>query len=209
MNIKSLSKLLTKRLEQSLPGWEAHLKMSTHMHKDARLNPPGHSRQAAVLILLYIHDNQLWMPLIQRPVYDGVHSGQMALPGGKHEPQDKDLIETALRETHEEIGVKVDRKFVLGELSKLYIPPSNITVSPILAMVETQPTYVRDPLEVENITEVSVNALQASENYLVKDVEIYDGRVLKAPSFQIDEKTIWGATAMMLSELLFLLNELD
>lgn len=209
METDAIRKLLTERIARSLPGWEAHLKMSTHMHKNARLNPPAHSRQAAVLMLLYINDNQLWMPLIQRPVYDGVHSGQMALPGGKHEPQDEDLIETALRETYEEIGVKVDRKFVLGELSKLYIPPSNITVSPVLAMIEAQPTYKQDPLEVEDITDVSVNALQASENYLVKEVEIFDGRILKAPSFQIDEKTIWGATAMMLSELLFLLNELD
>jgi 8-oxo-dGTP pyrophosphatase MutT (NUDIX family) len=133
----------------------------------------------------------------------------MALPGGKHEPHDTDLIETALRETYEEIGVKVDRKFVLGELSKLYIPPSNITVSPILAMIEDQPSYLPDPLEVEDITEVSVNALQSPENYDVKDIKIHDGRVLEAPSFQISGKTIWGATAMMLSELLFLLNELD
>ncbi|MEK6481251.1 CoA pyrophosphatase [Catalinimonas sp. 4WD22] len=209
MEIDSIKKLLTERIARSLPGWEAHLKMSTHMHKNARLTPPRHTRRAAVLILLFVQDNQLWMPLIQRPIYDGVHSGQMALPGGKHEPQDTDLIATALRETHEEIGVKVDRKFVLGELSKLYIPPSNITVSPILAMIENQPSYLPDPLEVEDITEVSVNALQAPENYDVKDIKIYDGRVLEAPSFQIRGKTIWGATAMMLSELLFLLNELD
>ncbi|WP_277479241.1 NUDIX hydrolase [Catalinimonas alkaloidigena] len=196
-------------MTQSLPGWEAQIRMSTQMHKNARLKPPKYSKQAAVLMLLFYHDDQLWMPLIQRPIYDGVHSGQMALPGGKYEAQDKDLLTTALRETHEEIGVKVERDYVIGQLSELYIPPSNITVSPFLAIIPDKPSYIPDPLEVANITEVGLKALQSPENYSEKEVKIHNGQILKAPSYQIAGKTIWGATAMMLSELLFLFDELD
>lgn len=209
MNLNEFTKALKNRLNRGLPGWEAHLKMSTSVHQNARINPPKNTRKAAVLILLFPHQNELWMPLILRPTYQGVHSGQMALPGGKVEPEDQDLTDTALRETYEEIGVRVQREQVIGQLSDLYIPPSNITVTPVLAVQSQQPQYQPDPKEVAGITEVNVASLQQPENYLLGEVTVYNGTLLKAPSFQIQGKTIWGATAMMLSELLQIIKELD
>lgn len=209
MNLKELTYALKNRLERDLPGWQAHLQMSTDVHKNARINPPQNTRQAAVLILMFPDQDEWRMPLIMRPIYDGVHSGQMALPGGKVEAEDQDLVATALRETYEEIGVKVEREQVIGILSELYIPPSNITVTPILALNEARPRYYPDHHEVAGITEISISSLQQPENYMLGKVTIYNGAQLEAPSFQIQDKTIWGATAMMLSELLFILKELD
>ncbi|WKN30499.1 CoA pyrophosphatase [Porifericola rhodea] len=209
MNLEELSTSLKYRLEKGLPGWQAHTRMSTQVHRNARVKVPSHTRRAAVLMLLYYDEGELWIPLIRRPDYDGVHGGQMALPGGKVEAEDKDIIATALRETHEEIGVYVQRNQVVGPLSNLYIPPSNITVTPVLAITNDKPTYQADPLEVAEITDVSMNALQNPENYSLKKVPIYTGGIVQAPAFQILGKTIWGATAMMLSELLHIFEELD
>lgn len=209
MNINSLKELLTERIHKGLPGWDAHVKMSTHVHQHARLKPPQHTRKAAVMMLLYPKDNQLWMPLIERPVYDGVHSGQMALPGGKVEPEDTDLMHTAIRETFEEIGVKVKPEKMIGRLSDLYIPPSNMMVSPFVGLLEDPPSYIADPLEVASIIDISVQSLRVPENYLLKKIKVYNGNVLNAPSFILEGKTIWGATAMMLSELVILMEDLD
>ncbi|WPP51359.1 NUDIX hydrolase [Catalinimonas niigatensis] len=207
--MKGIKNALKNRLDKGLPGWQAHLRMSTSVHQNARISPPQRTRKAAVLILLFPNQDEWWLPLILRPTYDGVHSGQMALPGGKVEPEDQDLIATALRETYEEIGVRVDRDQVVGVLSDLYIPPSNITVTPVLAICSQVPRYYPDPNEVAGITEVSIYDLQHPENYLIKEIQVFNGSLLKAPSFQIQGKTIWGATAMMLSELLFIMKEID
>lgn len=209
MDLKGLTYALKIRLEKGLPGWQAQHKMSTTVHQNARINPPQRTRKAAVLILLFPNQDEWWLPLILRPTYDGVHSGQMALPGGKVEPEDQDLIATALRETYEEIGVKIDRTQVIGVLSDLYIPPSNITVTPVLAIMAQSPRYYPDPNEVAGITEVSINDLLLPDNFLIKEIRVFNGNLLKAPSFQIQGKTIWGATAMMLSELLLIMKELD
>jgi 8-oxo-dGTP pyrophosphatase MutT (NUDIX family) len=209
MKINKFAQALKNRLNQDLPGWLAQSLMASEMHREARIIPPQISRKAGVLILLFPHQDQLWMPLIQRTVYRGVHSGQMALPGGKVEPHDEDIIDTAIRETREEIGVKVDRKQVLGQLSDIYIPPSNITVSPVLAFMSGKPSYLPEPSEVAGIAEISVQALQNPENVKIGEVGRYNDLPLEAPAFHINERVIWGATAMMLSEFLYIIRELD
>lgn len=209
METEKIARFLETRLQNNLPGWLAQRHMATQVHREARIKPPKASRKAAVLILLYPHQHQLWMPLIKRPVYQGVHSGQMALPGGKVEPTDEDIVDTALRETREEIGVALRREQVLGILTDLYIPPSNITVTPVIAMIDQKPIYKPDPSEVAATFDISLNELQQPGNITELEVGRFNETPLDAPAFVIRKKIIWGATAMMLSEFLEIIKELD
>ena len=208
IDLDHLSESLRNRLQQKLPGWQAHLKMATEYHRSARIQPPTDTRKAGVLILLYADGGDIWMPLIQRPIYQGVHSGQMALPGGKVEQTDLDIIDTALRETHEEIGVKVLRSAVLGKLSDIYIPPSNMTVTPVIATTLTRPKYTREVSEVAKILDIALSQLKDTKNMTSCEVGRYDDKPLSAPAYVLSDKVVWGATAMMLSEFLHILDEL-
>lgn len=208
MALLNLKQALHQRLQQDLPGWHAHRLLATDVHKEARYEPPEGSRRAGVLMLLYPKANEWWLPLILRPIYRGVHSGQMALPGGKVEPTDQDIVATALRETQEEIGVQVKRGQVLGTLSDIYIPPSNITVTPVLA-VGGVPDYLPDPDEVAEVVDIRLEELKNPDNLAMRKVGWINRAPLKAPAFKIKERIIWGATAMMLSEFLHIVQELD
>lgn len=196
------------RLTQSLPGWDAQRQMATETHRRARLKVPTSAQQAGVLLLLYPGDeNHLYFPLIQRPTYDGAHSGQIAFPGGKIEPQDQSIIDTALRETQEEIGVDVAHAQVLGRLSDLYIPVSRIVVSPVVAYTEEVPQYEPDPFEVAATLDVPAHDFLDAEKQLVQKIEVR-GFTLQAPTYIIQGQTIWGATAMMLAEFFAILEEI-
>ena len=107
--IKRLEVYLKKRLKEQLPGLAAHSKMTNNIRVREMKLRDKKPREAGVLILIYWHSNRLYVPMILRPIYNGVHSGQMAFPGGRYEKQDRDLIDTALRETYEEIGVNKEK----------------------------------------------------------------------------------------------------
>ncbi len=209
MGEADIKHVLRQSLQQGLPGWKAHQVMATQVHEQARRQPPQNSRKAGVLMLLYPHAGHWWIPLILRPNYPGIHSGQMALPGGKVEDVDADIVATALRETHEEIGVQVQREQVLGILSDIYIPPSNISVTPVLALIEEVPAYLPDPGEVAEVVDIRLKDLKNPTNLSVREVGWINRAPLRAPAFKIKERIIWGATAMMLSEFLHILPELD
>lgn len=208
ISIEHIIKALSQELQQPLPGWEAQRQMATELHKKARVVPRQDARKAAVLILLFPSNKQLHLPLILRPVYAGVHSGQMALPGGKVESRDVDLIDTALRETGEEIGVWVERQQVLGQLSELYIFPSNIRVAPVVAYIPAQPQYVPDPTEVAAVVNVPVEVLNNPQYQTTSPVTVVGGDTVEAPAYKVEERIVWGATAMMLSEFLTVWNKI-
>ena len=191
------------------PGWDAQQRMATEVHRHARLRPRTDARRAAVLMLLYPHNGLIYLPLIVRPTYAGVHSGQIALPGGKVEPQDASLVATALRETEEEIGVRVPEAQVLGELSELYIPPSNMRVFPVVALAPERPKYTPDLREVVQVLDFSLAAFADPNHQTHTTVRVAGNVTMEAPSFVIEERIIWGATAMMISELLAILEALD
>lgn len=189
-----------------LPGWSAQQRMATEVHRNARLQPRSDARQAAVLMLLYPRTEQLYLPMIVRPTYAGVHSGQIALPGGKVESEDTSLVAAALRETEEEIGVRVPEAQVIGVLSELYIPPSNFIVTPVLAYTEEQPSYQPDPTEVAKVLDFSLSAFTKLDNQSTVRVKAMKNITLEAPCYNIDGHIVWGATAMMISELLAVLD---
>ena len=195
-------------MQGEIPGWNAQQRMATQVHKNARLKPRSDARHAAVLLLLYPTDKQLYLPMIVRPTYPGVHSGQIGLPGGKVEESDSSLIATALRETEEEIGIRVPEHQVLGKLSELYIPPSNMLVTPVVAFAWEKPVYQPDPREVVQVLDFPLEAFAHPKNQATVSVVAGD-MTIKAPSFIIEGHSVWGATAMMMSELLVVLDTMQ
>lgn len=206
--IQQLADKLKLEMQKDLPGILSHQLMSPTTRKyryDGNLKMPL-SKRGGVLILLYPDKSgNIRLPLIQRPDYVGAHGGQVSFPGGKHEKQDIDLVATALRETKEEIGVDPSQVHVLGMMTELYVWASNITVFPVLAYSDNTPTFVADQLEVSEILEVDLAWILNSANIKSKTLKIRGVKV-EAPYYDIEQRMVWGATAMMLSELAELLK---
>ena len=199
---------LRKRLEQPLPGIKAQSTMASAKRFDERFvkrNRAG-SRLGAVLIPLYFHKGQLSVVLMKRPDYIGAHSGQVSFPGGKHEEEDPDLEFTALRESHEEVGLSPQSVDVLGQLTDLYIPPSNFVVHPFVGFVRDLPELVPDKHEVESILQTPISHF-LNHDLREKEIRITDHYSLEAPYYEVDGHTVWGATAMILAELQQVLQE--
>jgi 8-oxo-dGTP pyrophosphatase MutT (NUDIX family) len=207
----SILELLRHLLQNTLPGMEGQLPMAPLPIERERfaLGEKGDTRKGAVLFLLYPEGKNCLLPFIKRPVYDGVHSGQIGLPGGKFEEGDADLQATALRETGEELGVNPNDIKVLGGLSKLYIPPSNFTVHPYLGYVNYTPEFTPDPREVDRLIVCDFKELMDQAIRKQKEIELANGQIIQAPYFDIHGEVLWGATAMMLSELVFLWEKYD
>ena len=195
--------LLKKRLQKPLPGRTAHLKMSSlaRIQELMRLSPLEDATQSSVLILLYPLDNGIGLVLMQRPEYLGIHSGQICLPGGKFEKTDESLIDTALREAKEEIGIEPINVQIIGQLTELYIPPSNFLVTPIVGYQIFPPVFIAEPKEVAKIIEIKLDDLLEGKNQQLKNMKLNLGFSMKVPSYCINDNIIWGATAMILSEL--------
>jgi 8-oxo-dGTP pyrophosphatase MutT (NUDIX family) len=126
----------------------------------------------------------------------------VSFPGGGAEPEDTDLVQTALREAFEEIGVPADRVRVLGKLSELYIPPSNFLVTPVVGYLDFRPDFIADTEEVDHIIEVPLTELLSPNCLTEKEIVIFPDVRLNVPCYYARENIIWGATAMMLSELI-------
>ncbi len=197
-------------LEKPLPGWDAHRKMINYIRPSAidveNIDPEA--RQGAVLALLYPIDNIPHVALMLRNTYEGTHSGQVSFPGGKREENDLDLIQTALREAHEEINVLPEEVTVVGPLSKVYIPPSRFLVAPFVGYSEKRPNFKRDPVEVAEIIEAPLQLILEESTIKQKPIFVQvTNSELEVKYFDILGHTVWGATAMMLKELAELLTE--
>jgi 8-oxo-dGTP pyrophosphatase MutT (NUDIX family) len=207
--LSEIKKSLRQRLSLPLPGEEAQFKMA---NAERRLNLvrfkiPENPRKSAVMILLYEKENTLQFPLIIRPIYDGIHSGQVSLPGGSFDPNDTDLQETAIRETEEETGIFKKNISVVGKLSNLYIPPSNFLVTPFVGVHSGIPEFNPDSVEVARIVEMEVEKIMDEKLIKEKTMKFSNGVSMLTPYFDIDGLTIWGATAMILSEFKSVLYE--
>ncbi|RIV23659.1 CoA pyrophosphatase [Fibrisoma montanum] len=196
---------LRRRLQDPLPGELAHSKMAAASRYRLGIKPNERTRRSAVLICFYPYRGSIYLPLILRPQYDGVHAGQMAFPGGRMERFDENLTRTALREAQEEIGIRVSDVTVLGHLTELFIPPSNFYVLPVIGMLPYRPDFYPDPREVEAVVEVDLDTLL--DETIVGDSQVeVRGMTVDAPFYQIENYRVWGATAMMISELLMVIG---
>lgn len=151
--------------------------------------------------------NETRLLLILRKMYEGIHSNQIGFPGGKVEQGDKDLLHTALRETYEEVGVAPNAVEVIRELSEVYIPPSNFLVRPFMGMYPDPRPFVKDEVEVERIVEVFLKDFLDDSNHIEEILSTSYAKNINVPAYKLNGYTVWGATAMMLSEIKELLLE--
>jgi len=167
------------------------------------------AKKAGVLALFYPNsNNETHFVLILRKAYNGVHSAQIAFPGGKLEMQDHSLKETAIRETFEEIGVPTEHIEVVQELTEVYIPPSNFHVQPFIAISKQVPNFIKQDDEVEAIIEIPIHHFFDDNTLITKAVTTSYSVDVEVPAFKLNGHVVWGATAMMLSEIKDLLKQL-
>jgi len=175
--------------------------------------PPGYipdmtkARMGGVLIALYPDNGSIRTVLMKRPDYTGTHSGQVSFPGGKKEPDDPDIIATALREAQEEVAIVPGDVRVLGQLTELYIPASNFLVHPVVGILESVPRLVPDAHEVERILLPDLTHFYRSDIIGEKSIPVRDNLTVRTPFYDVEGQTIWGATAMILSEFTQVLRE--
>ena len=198
--------LLTK-----LPGVEAHLRLAPEIRKNDLQNgiEPNHAMESAVLILLYPVENRLHTVVILRNVYDGPHSGQISLPGGKYEESDIDFLFTAIRESQEEIGINPSDIEIVGQLSRFYVRPSNFIVYPFIAYQPIRPHFHPDPTEVQRIIEIDIFKELNLDKIVNRTLTFKNDVQVYAPGFSVGGEFLWGATAMIMSELIYVLSQLS
>lgn len=211
MNFEDVIRRLELTLKAPLPGKPAQMNMSpipVDMRRFEQVLPESH-RKSGVLILFYPDNNNTFFPLIKRPEYVGYHSGQIALPGGKMEISDENIIQTALREAEEEVGIDRSQVKILGNLSDLYIPTSNFLVSPIVGFLDKRPEFLAEEKEVSRIIQTELQFLFRPEIRKQKILRLSQSMSLDTPYFEIDGEVVWGATAMILSELIQLFQSAE
>jgi 8-oxo-dGTP pyrophosphatase MutT (NUDIX family) len=209
MNSYNVIKILEARLKKQLPGEKAHKKMWSDLRVPELLKMPpnAQTRTSGVLLLLFPVNSELFSALIQRPDGKSVHSGQISFPGGKSERTDHSVIDTALREAHEEIGIDPSQVKIIGNISTLYIPPSNYIIHPVIGYTSTQPVYTIQPSEVKKVIEYPVSMLLDASRLKRKAFHVREDITFNAPYFDINGNVVWGATAMILSEFAEILKE--
>ncbi|MBX7056621.1 MAG: CoA pyrophosphatase [Leptospirales bacterium] len=199
---------LRRRMLEPLPGAKAQYRLAPSHRPGPEMNPGPSApvKQAGVLLPLFYRAGALRICMIRRPEESGPHSRQIAFPGGRREDSDADLQATALRETTEEIGLAIPPDNVAGALSSLYVAPSQFYVEPFVALILAPDQYRADEEEVAEVLEFQLQDFAKSENFRIEEW-IVRGFRTTVPHFRIDGETIWGASAMMLAELLEILKD--
>ena len=196
---------IKNELQKPLPGLLYQAKMAPVTRLDNYDPNPSGARKGGVLLLLYFESNKLYITFIKRSEDGGVHSGQISFPGGKYELEDKSLIQTAKRETFEEIGVNGSQVEIIGNLSTLYIPVSNYLVHPTVGFTKSVPQFVPNKTEVKEIIVIPLEYFLSEINVHSGEIKVRNNRV-KTPFYKINKHKIWGATAMIMSEFAEVVN---
>ncbi len=167
------------------------------------------AKKAGVMILFYPTNERVTNILLMlRKTYNGVHSNQVSFPGGKVEKKDKNLLDTALRETFEEVGVPPSRVKVIKELSSIYIPPSNFEVQPYVGLYVNPSPFVIEEAEVASLIEVSLSDFMDDKKIITKNLTTSYAKNIDVPAFKLNGYVVWGATAMIMNELKEMLKQL-
>lgn len=201
---------LETNLSRALPGMQAQARMSPVNHRHYIDIRPDH-RVACVLALIYKGVEGWTTVLIERQTIhpEDKHGGQLGFPGGQLEESDPDLSYCALREAQEEIGIDPSKVKIIGQLTELYVYVSNFLVYPFVGFVDTMPKLVPQPTEVKSILHVPLKIIKVPEIKKKTDISVR-GRLLKdVPYYEVSGKILWGATAMMMSELETLLPDFN
>jgi 8-oxo-dGTP pyrophosphatase MutT (NUDIX family) len=204
MHFDAFLKYTPKILNVDLPATNAHAKMVPPNREDLLKNTDFTKitpKKAAVMMLFYPKNSQTHLALILRTSYNGVHSSQIAFPGGKVEEDDIDLQHTAIRETHEEIGIHPSTINVIRPFTEVYIPPSNFMVYPFLGYSSRELKFILQEDEVAGIVEFPLAEFMDDKNLVTTTMKTSYAGSIDVPGFQVNNHFIWGATAMMMSEL--------
>jgi 8-oxo-dGTP pyrophosphatase MutT (NUDIX family) len=204
MNFQDFLSHIPKIETEMLPAEAAHHLMMPPERADIMKNldlSTVHPKKAAVMMLLYPRNEKTNLVLILRNKYPGVHSSQIAFPGGKIETSDESFLHAALRETDEEIGIHPNQIKVVRAFSEVYIPPSNFMVFPFLGYSTEELVFNPDPNEVAGIIEFPLETFLDESTVVMQKMATSYSHSIDVPSFKIAEHYVWGATAMMLSEL--------
>ena len=210
MDFQEFLQYVPKLIEARLPAFDAHIKMAPLERLESLRNSNIEEKKpriAAVMMLFYPKQGIPHLVLIVRNSYKGVHSAQIAFPGGKYELEDENFAETALRETHEEVGIHPDKIEILKPFTELYIPPSNFMVHPFLGISKEELVFLPQPSEVAGIIELPLSTFLSDAIVVDTNLSTSYAESISIPAFKIEEHIVWGATAMMLSELKEVLKE--
>jgi 8-oxo-dGTP pyrophosphatase MutT (NUDIX family) len=207
MALRDIEDVLRERLAGTLPGLDAQLRFAPY-----RVRPgwdptsfAASSRAAAALLLLYPHASRVAVPLTVRASGLARHAGQISLPGGATDPGET-LIDAALREASEEIGVDPASVRVLGELTPVHVLVSGFTLHPIVGVADNRPEFQAAPGEVDEILEVALDDLRDASR-IRQGTRIREGIAIEYPYFDLHGHQVWGATAMVLGEFICLLED--
>lgn len=205
MNFDEFLVSLSKIKNIPLPAEASQFKMSPPFRREliSRYKEAmKDAKRAGVLAMFYPNaTNETHLALILRKTYKGVHSAQIGFPGGKYEEEDKTLKHTAIRETWEEIGVPEHQIKVIKQMTEVYIPPSNFYVQPFIGITQETPKFIKQDDEVEDIVEVSLSHFLDENNVGNKLVATSYTAKIEVPAYELNGHVVWGATAMMLSEI--------
>ena len=194
-----------------MPGEASHHKMAPIERLEELTKQSlkkNNVKRASVMALFYPNKNgETHLALILRKTYKGVHSAQVGFPGGKQESSDLSSMHTALRETQEEIGVLQKDIIVLKKLTQIFIPPSNFFVEPFIGVCQNTPHFTLQQTEVEALIEVKLSDLLDDAIYCTTRVSSSYATDIQVPAYILNTHVVWGATAMMLSELRELLKK--
>ena len=216
---ETLIEKLQNRLAGELPGIKSWERMAVKSQKGQRIESESLQKysdwltkeklsamkKAAVLIGLFQKDGEWYFPLIKRPMHEKNHPGQIALPGGAME-KDETLETTAIREAFEEVGITPSDVKIIGEMTPLPVPVSNYVISPFVGIINKEPKWKINKDEVEELIILKLDDLISADNGYSEDWNLR-GNQVKVPIFKLMDKTIWGATATVLCELIDLIKE--
>ena len=210
MNYQKFSDFEEAIKKAKLGGINAQLKLAPEVRKkliSSTQNNKTH-RKAAVLALFYPDSfGETHLLLTLRASYKGTHSAQISFPGGKYETTDTDLSYTAVRECFEEVGVPNAQIRLIKEMTDVYIPPSNFMVTPFIGFSDTLPSFKINH-EVAELVEVSLKDVLNDASVFYDNMDTSYAKNSKTPYFKLKNKVVWGATAMIISEIKELLKSL-
>jgi|TARA_B110000263_G_scaffold96876_1_gene84592 8-oxo-dGTP pyrophosphatase MutT (NUDIX family) len=209
---------LKNNLKNELPGINSWKRMAVKSEKDGILESESlekyerilskeklaSMKKAAVLLALFKKNNEWYFPLIKRPMHERNHPGQIALPGGAKE-EDEKLNYTAIREAFEEVGIKTESVDIIGKLTPLPVPVSGYLIYPFIGILKKEPKWILNEDEVDELIITKVSELVNTDNYYSETWELHGNKV-EVPHFRINDHVIWGATASVLSEFIDLIH---
>ena len=216
---ETLIERLQQRLKEELPGIKSWDRMAVKSKKGESIESESLQKysdwiteeklsamkKAAVLIALFQREDGWYFPLIKRPMHEKNHPGQIALPGGAME-KNETLEKTALREAFEEVGIIPSKVEIIGKLTPLPVPVSNYVISPFVGIIEIEPEWKINKDEVEELIILKLDDLINADKGYSEDWNLR-GNQVNVPIFKLMDKTIWGATATVLCELIDLIKE--